>query len=164
MCMIEGLVCLITHETWLFLTCDHQRGGNHAYLKCCLKNLAPPTWNDYMCMPAISLYSCICSVHHPWAPASTRMWNMRSKWKLGFVQVSWDRIDHRNKKKQKKPNLVFVVQILDAGLKPILCVGETKDEYTANLNKAVCAMQVCCFVFQWSLSLSCKIKCMWVQL
>eukprot|EP00281_Chroomonas_sp_CCMP1168_P018531 CAMPEP_0206236212 /NCGR_PEP_ID=MMETSP0047_2-20121206/13585_1 /ASSEMBLY_ACC=CAM_ASM_000192 /TAXON_ID=195065 /ORGANISM="Chroomonas mesostigmatica_cf, Strain CCMP1168" /LENGTH=300 /DNA_ID=CAMNT_0053660513 /DNA_START=40 /DNA_END=942 /DNA_ORIENTATION=- len=35
-----------------------------------------------------------------------------------------------------------VRKVLDAGLKPILCVGETKDEYTANLNKAVCAIQL----------------------
>jgi len=31
---------------------------------------------------------------------------------------------------------------LDAGLEAILCVGETKDEYEAKLNKAVCALQL----------------------
>jgi len=28
-------------------------------------------------------------------------------------------------------------KVLDAGLKPILCIGETKDEYEAGLNKMV---------------------------
>jgi len=31
---------------------------------------------------------------------------------------------------------------IDAGLTAILCVGETKDEYEAKLNKAVCALQL----------------------
>ena len=31
---------------------------------------------------------------------------------------------------------------LDAGLTAILCIGETKDEYEAKLNKAVCAIQL----------------------
>jgi triosephosphate isomerase len=35
-----------------------------------------------------------------------------------------------------------VRKVLDEGLYPILCVGETKDEYEANLNKAVCALQL----------------------
>ena len=32
--------------------------------------------------------------------------------------------------------------ILDAGLKPILCIGETKEEYDKGLNKEVCAIQL----------------------
>lgn len=28
--------------------------------------------------------------------------------------------------------------MLDAGLKPILCIGESKEEYEAGLNKEVC--------------------------
>jgi len=35
-----------------------------------------------------------------------------------------------------------VRKTLDAGLTAILCVGETKDEYEAKLNKAVCALQL----------------------
>ena len=35
-----------------------------------------------------------------------------------------------------------VRKTLDAGLTAILCVGETKEEYEANLNKAVCALQL----------------------
>jgi triosephosphate isomerase len=35
-----------------------------------------------------------------------------------------------------------VRKTLDAGLSPILCVGETKEEYEANLNKPVCALQL----------------------
>ena len=33
-------------------------------------------------------------------------------------------------------------KVLDAGLSPILCVGETKEEYQLNLNKAICALQL----------------------
>jgi len=33
-------------------------------------------------------------------------------------------------------------KVLDAGLEAILCVGETKEEYEAKLNKAVCATQL----------------------
>lgn len=33
-------------------------------------------------------------------------------------------------------------KVLGAGLEAILCVGETKDEYEAKLNKAVCALQL----------------------
>lgn len=45
-------------------------------------------------------------------------------------------------KKNALAKLTLLLQVLDAGLKPILCVGETKDEYTSNLNKPVCAIQV----------------------
>ncbi len=31
---------------------------------------------------------------------------------------------------------------LGFGLKPLLCIGETKDEYEAGLNTMVCAMQL----------------------
>jgi triosephosphate isomerase len=32
--------------------------------------------------------------------------------------------------------------VLDAGLKPILCIGETKEEYVAGKAQAVCARQL----------------------
>ena len=32
--------------------------------------------------------------------------------------------------------------VLDAGLKAVLCIGETKGEYEKGLNKEVCAIQV----------------------
>ncbi len=35
-----------------------------------------------------------------------------------------------------------VRKTLDAGLCPILCVGETREEYEAKLNKPVCALQL----------------------
>ena len=35
-----------------------------------------------------------------------------------------------------------VRKVLDAGLSPILCVGETKEEYQLQLNKAVVALQL----------------------
>jgi triosephosphate isomerase len=35
-----------------------------------------------------------------------------------------------------------VRKVLEAGLKPILCIGETKDEYNLNIKNEVCAMQL----------------------
>lgn len=35
-----------------------------------------------------------------------------------------------------------VRKVLDAGLKPILCIGESKEEYEAGLNKEICAVQL----------------------
>lgn len=35
-----------------------------------------------------------------------------------------------------------VKKVLEAGLKPILCIGETKDEYDLNIKNEVCAMQL----------------------
>jgi triosephosphate isomerase len=35
-----------------------------------------------------------------------------------------------------------VKKVLEAGLKPILCIGETKDEYELNIKNEVCAMQL----------------------
>lgn len=35
-----------------------------------------------------------------------------------------------------------VKKVLKDGLKPVLCIGETKEEYEAGLNQAVCAMQI----------------------
>lgn len=33
-------------------------------------------------------------------------------------------------------------QTLEFGMKPILCIGETKDEFDLDITKEVCAMQV----------------------
>eukprot|EP00961_Rhodomonas_salina_P038067 511948-Rhodomonas_salina.1 len=33
-------------------------------------------------------------------------------------------------------------KVLDAGLEVVFCIGETKEEYEAKLNKAVCALQL----------------------
>jgi hypothetical protein len=38
-----------------------------------------------------------------------------------------------------------LVKVLSSGLKPILCIGETKEEYEAGLNKMVRG-RVCVFV------------------
>jgi len=35
-----------------------------------------------------------------------------------------------------------VLKVLDSGLKPILCIGETKSEYDLNIKEEVCAMQL----------------------
>lgn len=35
-----------------------------------------------------------------------------------------------------------VKKVLDAGLKPILCIGESKEEYDLNIKNEVCAMQL----------------------
>jgi len=35
-----------------------------------------------------------------------------------------------------------VKKVLEAGLKPILCIGETKDEFDLNIRNEVCAMQM----------------------
>jgi len=35
-----------------------------------------------------------------------------------------------------------VKKVLEAGLKPILCIGETKEEYDLNIKNEVCAMQL----------------------
>lgn len=35
-----------------------------------------------------------------------------------------------------------VHKVLAAGLKPILCIGETKDEYELGINKLVCGLQL----------------------
>ena len=35
-----------------------------------------------------------------------------------------------------------VKKVLEAGLKPILCIGETKAEYDLNVKNEVCAMQL----------------------
>jgi len=35
-----------------------------------------------------------------------------------------------------------VKKVLEAGLKPILCIGETKDEYDLEIKNEVCAMQL----------------------
>lgn len=35
-----------------------------------------------------------------------------------------------------------VNKVLDAGMKPVLCIGESKDEYDAGLNHEVCAIQI----------------------
>lgn len=35
-----------------------------------------------------------------------------------------------------------VLKVLDSGLKPILCIGETKEEYDLDIKKEVCAMQL----------------------
>lgn len=35
-----------------------------------------------------------------------------------------------------------VKKVLDSGLKPILCIGETKDEYDLDIKNEVCAMQL----------------------
>lgn len=36
-----------------------------------------------------------------------------------------------------------VKKVLSSGMKPILCIGETKDEYDLNIKNEVCAMQLC---------------------
>eukprot|EP00592_Proboscia_alata_P009805 CAMPEP_0194360046 /NCGR_PEP_ID=MMETSP0174-20130528/7363_1 /TAXON_ID=216777 /ORGANISM="Proboscia alata, Strain PI-D3" /LENGTH=258 /DNA_ID=CAMNT_0039131321 /DNA_START=163 /DNA_END=939 /DNA_ORIENTATION=+ len=35
-----------------------------------------------------------------------------------------------------------VLKVLDSGLKPILCIGETKSEYDLNIKEEICAMQL----------------------
>jgi len=35
-----------------------------------------------------------------------------------------------------------VLKVLDSGMKPILCIGETKEEYDLNIKNEVCAMQL----------------------
>jgi len=35
-----------------------------------------------------------------------------------------------------------VLKVLSSGMKPILCIGETKDEYDLNIKNEVCAMQL----------------------
>jgi len=35
-----------------------------------------------------------------------------------------------------------VLKVLEAGMKPILCIGETKEEYDLNIKNEVCAMQL----------------------
>lgn len=35
-----------------------------------------------------------------------------------------------------------VKKVLESGMKPILCIGETKDEFDLNIKKEVCAMQL----------------------
>uniref|UniRef100_A0A7S2R507 Triosephosphate isomerase n=1 Tax=Eucampia antarctica TaxID=49252 RepID=A0A7S2R507_9STRA len=35
-----------------------------------------------------------------------------------------------------------VLKVLESGLKPILCIGETKEEYDLNIKNEVCAMQL----------------------
>jgi len=35
-----------------------------------------------------------------------------------------------------------VLKVLSSGMKPILCIGETKDEYDMNIKNEVCAMQL----------------------
>lgn len=35
-----------------------------------------------------------------------------------------------------------VKKVLDSGMKPILCIGETKEEFDLNIKKEICAMQL----------------------
>uniref|UniRef100_A0A7S2XYZ2 Triosephosphate isomerase n=1 Tax=Fibrocapsa japonica TaxID=94617 RepID=A0A7S2XYZ2_9STRA len=35
-----------------------------------------------------------------------------------------------------------VRKILDSGMKPVLCIGESREEYEANLNKEICCIQL----------------------
>lgn len=37
---------------------------------------------------------------------------------------------------------IQVKKVLEFGMKPILCIGETKDEFDLGITKEVCAMQV----------------------
>jgi hypothetical protein len=44
-----------------------------------------------------------------------------------------------------------VRKVLDAGMSPILCIGESKEEYEAGLNKEVCTR----------IAVPCDIACCW---
>jgi len=44
---------------------------------------------------------------------------------------------------RRKPlSLQQVKKVLDSGMKPILCIGETKEEFDLDIKKEVCAMQL----------------------
>ena len=38
--------------------------------------------------------------------------------------------------------LTYDIQVLKYNMRPVLCVGETKEEYEAGLNHEVCAIQI----------------------